>query len=109
MCGIALGDLFVIPSSVEPWGLAVNEAMNLGLPIIASDMVSSARDLVLHGENGWVYPTGAIDSLAACLNEAASLRREGLRVKGQKSLEIICRWGIPETASGILDAFRSVA
>jgi len=104
----ALGDLFVIPSSIDPWGLAVNEAMNLGLPIIASDMVSSARDLIRHGENGWVYPSGAIDSLAACLSEAASLGREGLRVKGQRSLEIISRWGIPETASGILDALGSV-
>jgi glycosyltransferase involved in cell wall biosynthesis len=104
----ALGDLFVIPSSIEPWGLAVNEAMNLGLPIIASDMVSSARDLIHHGENGWVYPSGAIDSLAAYLSEAASLGREGLRVKGQRSLEIISRWGIPETASGILDALGSV-
>jgi len=104
----ALGDLFVIPSSIEPWGLAVNEAMNLGLPIVASDMVSSARDLVLHDENGWVYPSGAIDSLAECLREAVSLGSEGLRVKGQRSLEIIARWGIPETASGILDALRGV-
>lgn len=104
----ALGDLFVISSSIEHWGLAVNEAMNLGLPIIASDMVSSARDLVLHGENGWVYPSGAIDGLAACLREAAFLGRDGLRLMGQRSLEIISRWGIPETASGILDALGSV-
>jgi glycosyltransferase involved in cell wall biosynthesis len=104
----ALGDLFVIPSSIEPWGLAVNEAMNLGRPIIASDMVSSARDLVHHGENGWVYPSGSVDRLAACLQEAVSLGREGLRVKGQRSLEIISRWGIPETVSGILDALRSI-
>ena len=104
----ALGDLFVIPSSIEPWGLAVNEAMNLGLPIIASDMVSSARDLILQGENGWVYPSGDIDRLAACLSEAASLGREGLGLKGLRSLKIIVRWGIPETAAGILDALRCV-
>jgi len=104
----ALGDLFVIPSSIEPWGLAVNEAMNLGLSIIASDMVSSARDLVIHGENGWVYPSGGIDCLAGCLSEAVSLGREGLKMKGRRSLEIISRWGIPETANGILDALRFV-
>ena len=29
-------DIFVLPSQDEPWGLAINEAMCAGLPIIAS-------------------------------------------------------------------------
>ena len=31
-----LADIFVLPSEREPWGLAVNEAMNCGTAVIAT-------------------------------------------------------------------------
>jgi len=42
-----LGDLFVLPSAYgETWGLAVNEAMSCGRPVVVSDRVGCAADLV---------------------------------------------------------------
>lgn len=51
-------DIFVLPSESETWGLVVNEAMNFGLPVILSDNIGCAKDLVVEGENGFIYETG---------------------------------------------------
>ncbi len=48
-------DLFVLPSSFEPWGLVVNEAMNFNLPVVVSDRVGCAKSLVNEGYNGYIY------------------------------------------------------
>src|SRR5207244_3025893 len=42
----AAADVLVLPSEFEPWGLVVNEALNFGLAVIASDRVGAAPDLV---------------------------------------------------------------
>lgn len=65
-------DLFVLPSGLgETWGLVVNEAMNFSLPIIVSDEVGCAADLVLEGQNGFTYPLGNIDILAELLKKVS--------------------------------------
>jgi glycosyltransferase involved in cell wall biosynthesis len=61
----ALGDIFVLPSHEETWGLVVNEAMACGLPVIVTNHVGSAPDLVAHGRNGYVIEVGDSGSLAA--------------------------------------------
>ncbi len=48
---------------LEPWGLVVNEAMNRGLAVIATDAVGAAAGgLVCDARNGLIVPAG--DSLA---------------------------------------------
>ena len=64
---LGAADAFVLPSRIEPWGLVVNEAMAAGLPIVASDQVGAARDLVIPGKTGEVFPVGDADALAAAL------------------------------------------
>ena len=58
-------DLFVLPSLYEPFGLVVNEAMLCGCPVAVSDRVGAKYDLVREGENGYVFPTGNVEALAA--------------------------------------------
>jgi glycosyltransferase involved in cell wall biosynthesis len=65
-----LCDLFVLPSSYEPWGLVLNEAMACGRPVLASDAVGAARDLVQPGVTGWLYPAGDSRELELALEEA---------------------------------------
>lgn len=63
-------DIVVVPSIQtrtfrEPWGLVVNEAMNQGLAIIASDAVGAvAGGLVRDRHNGLVVPAGDSSALA---------------------------------------------
>lgn len=47
--------VFVLPSSYEPWGLVVNEAMAAGLPVIVSDKVGAGYDLVEICHSGFVF------------------------------------------------------
>jgi glycosyltransferase involved in cell wall biosynthesis len=101
----ATSDVFVLPSTYEPWGLAVNEAMNLGKPVIVSEAVSCAVDLI-GPDNGRVFPVGDVDRLAALLSEACGDRTQ-LRAMGAASLARISRWGIPEAAEGLVAAGRS--
>jgi glycosyltransferase involved in cell wall biosynthesis len=66
-------DVLVLPSIPtrtfrEPWGLVVNEAMNQGLPVIASDAVGAvAGGLVRDERNGLVVPAGDPQALAAAI------------------------------------------
>ncbi len=59
-------DLFVSPSDniQETFGLAVVEAMACGLPVVASDW-DGYRDLVVHGETGFLVPTALVDGATA--------------------------------------------
>jgi len=106
----ALSDLFALPSNFEPWGLVVNEAMNLGRPIVASDAVGCAPDLI-GPDNGWVFPARDAAALTTVLKEALARpdARARLDAMGQASRRRIARWGLPEAVRGMVDAARAVA
>ena len=65
-------DLLVLPSVYDAFGVVVNEAMLCGCPVIASDRVGAARDLIMHGRTGFVYPCGDVDALAGVMRQCAS-------------------------------------
>ena len=81
----AMADIFVLPSigtacGKEPWGLVVNEAMNQGVPVIATDAVGAAAGgLVRNGVNGIVVPERDAVALANAIQvilDSPGLREE---------------------------------
>src|SRR5262249_17789801 len=56
-------DLMVLPSTYEPFAVVANEAMCCGCPVLASDQVGAARDLVLPVAPEFVFPAGNVDAL----------------------------------------------
>jgi glycosyltransferase involved in cell wall biosynthesis len=64
---MASADVFVLPSSYEPWGTVVNEAMICGQSVVASDRVGAAREMIEHGKNGFIYPSADISALGHLL------------------------------------------
>ncbi len=70
-------DLFVLPGT---GGLAVQEAMSYGLPVIVAQGDGTQDDLV-HAGNGWQIPPDDFSALVSimkeALSDAARLRRMG--------------------------------
>jgi glycosyltransferase involved in cell wall biosynthesis len=72
----AAADVFCLFSShAETWGLVVNEAMTFGLPVVVSDRVGAATDLVREGVNGYVVSHQDVDGLAQRLGELVASER----------------------------------
>jgi len=103
-------DVFVLPSENEPWGLAVNEAMCAGLPIVASVEVGCVADLVQEGVNGQTFAVGDVEGLANAL-QPILVDMETRRCMSAASRAIISRWSYAECAAGLKAALirRGVA
>lgn len=57
----------LLPSVEEQWGLVVNEAVALGIPVLCSDNVGARDTLVRSGVNGFVLEAGNHEGFAACM------------------------------------------
>ena len=99
-------DLFVHPVQEERWGVSVAEALACGLPVVASDRVGAARDLIVPGENGFVYGAGDSAALAEAL--AAAWRLDPAAV-GERSRRLLREWDHQATWRDVLAAAARVA
>ena len=102
-------DALVLPSETEGWGVVVAEAMAAGLPVLASERVNAALDLVRDGENGWRFPVGDDDALSAQL--ATLLGSPERRAAMSRAAESAVREETPAFAARrlvrLLDAARA--
>ncbi len=101
-------DLHVLPSRYsETWGLVVNEAMNFALPIIVTNHVGCAPDLVRPRYNGDVVQAGDVGALTTALVslvESSHRRRE----YGVNSLTLVNTHSIRRAADALVGAARAV-
>lgn len=108
-----LADLFVLPSRghYETWGLAVNEAMHLGVPCLVSNLVGCQRDLVTDGETGWVFAAKEPGALAASLTRAlATLADPTARARIHDALATrIAGYTYAQSTAGLLSALQLTA
>lgn len=104
-----IADLVVLPSygSSETWGLAINEAMCMSCPVIASTHVGCAADLVHPYKNGLIFSAGNVSALAACLQEAFS-NRERLKEWGEESRKIVNSYNYSQTTQGLRTALQHI-
>jgi glycosyltransferase involved in cell wall biosynthesis len=96
-------DVLILPSLSETWGLVVNEAMNFSLPVVVSDQVGCAADLVADGHNGFVVPTDSVGGLAAALARLVD-DHELREAFGARSAEIVESYSIKRCADAIVAA-----
>jgi glycosyltransferase involved in cell wall biosynthesis len=98
------GDLFLLTSDLESFGIVLIEAMACGLPVIASDL-PGIRAVVSDGEHGDLVPPGNAAGFAAALDRIAALppaERAALGAAGRARAEANYGWpGIVERLEGI--------
>lgn len=70
-------DILCAPSRHDGWGMIVPEGLAAGLPVISTDRMGAALDLIRPRENGWLVPAGRLPPLEAALEEACSLSDAG--------------------------------
>jgi glycosyltransferase involved in cell wall biosynthesis len=101
-----LGDVFVLPSQgpEETWGLAINEAMASGRAVIASTRVGGACDLIVSGENGWVFESGDRAALTQLLRRACGCGRARLGAMGRAAQAGSVQWSTEASARRIGEA-----
>jgi glycosyltransferase involved in cell wall biosynthesis len=66
-------DILIAPSRYDGWGLIVPEGLAAGLPVIATDQMGAALELVRPRVNGWCIAAGDAEALAKAMAEAADL------------------------------------
>ncbi len=69
---------FILPSTREPWGLVVNEAMASGLPIIVSNRCGCAETLVEGAHNGHIIDPTDISALTASMIALSNSNKQQL-------------------------------
>jgi glycosyltransferase involved in cell wall biosynthesis len=105
-------DILVLPSVyygyVEAWGLVLNEVMYFGKPVVATEIVGAAYDLIKNGMNGYIVPEKNVEALSEALMKIISDDR--LRKSlGQMSKKIIEQgYKVSDMVNGFKDAIDFV-
>ncbi|BFM16505.1 hypothetical protein R50073_26880 [Maricurvus nonylphenolicus] len=104
----SIADMAAVISEWDNSPKAMNEAMNFELPIVVTNTVGTARDLIVDGENGFVVNVGDVTAIASCidfLNQNRKLAKE----MGKKSFNKVSGSSFQENARYIKDAMKYVA
>lgn len=105
--------IFVLPSIVrdntgEPWGLVINEATSMGLPIVVSRTVGAGYDLVEEGKNGYVVPENDPGALAEAIARLLQDDRKAMGLASRRIFEQKNRLEhMVETFKGAINRNRS--
>jgi glycosyltransferase involved in cell wall biosynthesis len=101
----AATDIFLLLSRRETWGIVVNEAAAVGLPLVLTDAVGAAADLLVPGENGELVRSGDLDGQAAAIAKLAV--DDGLRDRyGRRSRELVAPWSYEPSVESFVNAVR---
>jgi glycosyltransferase involved in cell wall biosynthesis len=103
-----MSDIFVLPSTYEPRGAVINEAMACGLAVIVTDRCGSIGDIVLENENAYIVPAGDANALAAAMSRLADDPELRERM-AQRSREIIATWTFAHGVEGVKAALAYVS
>lgn len=79
---------FVLPSRREPWGVVVQEAAAVGLPLICSEACGAAVHLLQDSYNGYLVQSKSADHLARCMRRMSETPDDERARMGARSHEL---------------------
>jgi glycosyltransferase involved in cell wall biosynthesis len=71
-----------------------NEAMAAGIPVIVSDRIGSANDLVINGKTGLVVPQGNVSNLAEAIIRLAADRDTRNKLGREGHLHVMANYSL---------------
>jgi glycosyltransferase involved in cell wall biosynthesis len=98
---------FVLPSTSEPWGLVVNEALSYGCPVIVSEVCGCVPELVVQGKTGLSFKAGDIADLYNCLRTATSEFKD-TKATANNCIQLMRQFTPQNAAKQILIGARSI-
>ena len=102
-------DIFLFTSDRnEGWGAVLNEAMNAGCAIIASDAIGSAPFLIRDGENGFLYSDGKKAQLADKVCELIEHRERIDSFSKNAFITINEDWGIENATNKFIKLINGI-
>ena len=93
---MAAAKVILIPSVWDTFNLVTAEAMAHGCVVLVSD-AAGAADLIEHGVNGFIFPSGDAEALASLVREIKMLPEKRLHVIGRRASETVTRVMNPAT------------
>ncbi len=95
----------VLPSFAEGLPVVIMEAMALGRPVLTT-YIAGIPELVRHGENGWLFPAGDVQAIAAAISQCMAVDAEQLCAMGERAHErVVLRHDVDTEASKLLALF----
>jgi glycosyltransferase involved in cell wall biosynthesis len=99
--------VLVLPSTSEPWGLVVNEALSYGCPVIVSRRCGCIPELLVEGKTGFVHePSDATDLAAKML--AAPLQFADIEKTAHECLALMSSYTPDKAAERLLAGIRNI-
>jgi glycosyltransferase involved in cell wall biosynthesis len=98
-----LASAFVHVSTVEQWGLVVNEASAAGLPVLVSNRCGCAPELVVEGRNGWVLDPMDALGIASVMVRVSDDPQQAAQM-GRESQKIVSAFSPLRFADGLASA-----
>jgi hypothetical protein len=96
--------IFVLPTLSDTWGLAVNEALASGLPILGSRYSQAVEELVSDGVNGWTFRADHPEELRLALAKAMTCPSADLPEMSSHARRVVSGLTPARAASGFLRA-----
>ncbi|MGH8485061.1 MAG: glycosyltransferase, partial [Pseudomonas sp.] len=99
----------VLPSFAEGLPVVIMEAMALRRPVLTT-YVAGIPELVRQGENGWLFPAGAVDELAAAMADCLAQPDDALQRMGEAAYQrVLQRHDIDTEAAKLASYFKASA
>lgn len=99
----------VLPSFAEGLPVVIMEAMALRRPVL-STYVAGIPELVIDGENGWLFPAGSVEALAEAMMQCLDTPLGDLQRMGDACHDrVLARHSIDAEAEKLIRLFDAVA
>lgn len=77
----------ILPSIYEAWGVVVHEALLSGTPVISTKQCGAAIDMIIHGENGFLFDTNAFGELEKIVEQISRMSDQAYQKMSEKAIQ----------------------